>query len=280
MISSLHLLYGRGDGPPTDSWRELRPERLDPVGVQAYLDEFPVPRRSCFEGVWTAWEPPRPGHDGRPPADLLARAVDSAAAGRVALALSGGLDSALLLSFLERRLPVYTLDIPGYEELDRTARIARRFGVRLEVVRVTHADFEDALPDAVLHAGAPLYNFHIVSKLLFARALRREGFEAAITGDGADQVFAGARGDLYLPFVGAFFRSAGVEIRAPYLDDDVVAAAETDPAKSALRALARGRLPDALIDAPKRPTLYPGQDKEAVKRLTLSILRSLLEEVP
>jgi hypothetical protein len=105
-----------------------------------------------------------------------------------------------------------------------------------------------------------------------------------ITGDGADQVFAGAHAAIYLPIVSALAESSGVELCCPYLDGAVVAlaaGAPPNPHKTALRDLARGKLPDTLVDAPKIARLAPAidlttfEDRPRFERLAARLDRPL-----
>lgn len=74
-----------------------------------------------------------------------------------------------------------------------------------------------------------------------------------ITGDGADQVFAGVPGWDYLPIVSALFAGAGIDLCCPFLHPRVSAwgAARCDPSKSALRELGRRFLPASIAGAAK-----------------------------
>src|SRR5262249_38327728 len=152
--------------------------------------------------------------------------------------------------------PVYVLDpqLPGYSEVERARPTADALGVSVIVVPATERDFVSALPECVCHAETPFYNLHPVSKYLLARRLRADGIRVVVTGDGADQVFAGISGLDYLPLVGALFEAQDVEVRSPFLADDVIAFARQfppDPNKSVLRTLADGLVPAEVIRAPK-----------------------------
>ena len=186
---------------------------------------------------------------------------------RVALALSGGLDSALLLALLRalgaQEVPVYILaaEIPGYGELPEALDSAQRLGVTPIVVRVDAQAFTCALPQAMAHIQEPLYNLHPVAKLLLAQAMRRDGIEWAISGDGADQVLGRDRSADYLPLARVLFSAAGVTLHAPFLDPAVVAhllSYPPDPDKRCLRELAaRYGVPSRLVAGPKRRTMTP-----------------------
>lgn len=262
---------------------------LDREGVLAQFAGRPLPQRTCFAGIrsvpaghalwrdgpswqirpveWCGLSSPRTVVRGLGVAEVLAGAVRHALAERssIALALSGGLDSALVLALVRRlgeSVPVYTLDpqLPGYSELTQTRRTAAALGVELNIVRATESDFVEALPACVGHAEVPFYNLHPVSKYLLARRLHADGIRVVLTGDGADQVFGGAPAAIYLPIVGALFDACAVEVRSPYLDAGVIACARNlapDPEKQCLRAAARGLVPEAVAEAPKTPRLAP-----------------------
>ncbi|SFW24014.1 asparagine synthase-related protein [Luteibacter sp. UNCMF366Tsu5.1] len=184
-----------------------------------------------------------------------------------AIALSGGLDSALLLAMLDTlgatHIPAYVLTtrLPGYDELDAALETARRSGVAVVVVEASEADFVDAVPDAMRHLEEPLFNLHPVAKLLLARAMRRDGIELAISGDGADQVLRRDTSADYLPLCRTLFRAEGIELVPPFLDGDVVAhmqALPPDPEKTCLRVLGRRfGVSSELTDGPKRVRLAP-----------------------
>lgn len=202
--------------------------------------------------------------------EALLRASLHAALGggrRTALALSGGLDSALLLALLREmdcgRTPAYILavDLPGYGELDAALESASHMQTNPVIVRVGADEFLEALPHAMRHIEEPLFNLHPVAKLLLARAMRCDGIELAISGDGADQVLSRDHSADYLPLCRTLFEAAGLTLHAPFLDDAVVAhllSLRPDPDKECLRTLgARHNLAARLVRERKRSTLAP-----------------------
>ncbi|WP_233238801.1 asparagine synthase-related protein [Bordetella sp. LUAb4] len=199
----------------------------------------------------------------------LQRALDSGK--RVALALSGGLDSALLLALLremgvQRSIPSYILvtDLPDYCERDTALDIADRLDARVKLVRVTAQDFVAALPDATRCVEEPMFNVHPVAKLLLARAMAVDGIGLAITGDGADQVMRRDQSANYLPLCNAMFADAAVSLHAPFLDGAVsrhLTSLPRDPDKQCLRDLGgQLALPDRLVRGPKQGRLAPAMD--------------------
>lgn len=307
----LHTWYYRTDGQGfADSIRKLLQEpptptkELDAVGVQEYLQRRPSGCRSCFRAVRPVPAGCRLVEDAGgyqvcdscPPAlseCSLASALENAIEGILAdnrptaLALSGGLDSAVLLGLVLRAagriVPVYTLApaMSGYCELAQTQETARALGLSgLRVVEVGESDFVEALPDAIAAAEVPLFNLHPVSKLLLARALKADGVDVLFTGDAADQVVGTSDGRDYLPIVGALFRKAGIDWKTPFAHEKVVAAAESldkDPEKTALREVSRTWLPEVCVLRPKRPTYAPMMDLSRYEQPQLT--RRLAEEI-
>ncbi|WP_144640025.1 asparagine synthase-related protein [Bordetella genomosp. 13] len=212
---------------------------------------------------------PTPGNLHALLRDSLRRVLDSGQ--RVALALSGGLDSALLLALLrelgaQQDVPSYILatGLPDYCEREPALDIAQRLGARVKVVHVGEHDFVAALPRAARCVEEPMFNLHPVAKLLLADAMAADGIDAAISGDGADQVMRRDVSANYLPLCNALFDAASVRLHAPFIDDAVVQhlmSLPPDPDKHCLRELgSRLKLPDRLVRGAKRGRLAPAMD--------------------
>lgn len=174
----------------------------------------------------------------------LARIV-AAAPRPLAVALSGGLDSAILLALVRELDPsvtplVLAPRIAAYSELAAALATARALGSTARVLDVTAEELVAATPGAIAAFEAPLYNLHPVSKWLLATRARDAGFTAVISGDGADQVFTRDVSADYLPLTSAAFETAGVALFTPFLDDEVIATIlrePPDPEKRVLREL-------------------------------------------
>ena len=264
---------------------------LDPTGVGFAFGEIAdtdrtwiqgirrVPRGHSLSGTPTAWQiekTPPPAETGSFNLERrLLAALDSVVGRgkRVALALSGGLDSALLLallasSFRSTMPAIYVLAprLPSGDAYDKSAtaaRLARSLDLKAIVIEAREQDFRLGLPACVAQAETPLFNVHPVAKHLLFEQLAGDEIDVVITGDGADQVFAGAPSELYLPIVGALAEASGVALCCPFLDEAVLALAARsalDPHKTALRDAARGKLPDALVDAPEVARPAPAID--------------------
>lgn len=264
---------------------------LDREGIRSAWGLSPEPRpgaalsRTCFAAVRSL----PPGHSLtslRPlaieeavllPAPCTLRDALLAWAERLpegcAIALSGGLDSALLLALLRavgrRPPPVVTLRTPwsDYDEREAVDATARVFGARLECVVLSESDVLDAVDEAVSSIETCLYNLHPVGRYLLACGAVRQGYRELVTGDGADQLLAHAPSERFIPLVAALVAGAGATLRSPFLDAAVQAAAPrtADPEKQALRALARelSLRGETWAERPKRPRMMPALDLSA-----------------
>lgn len=264
------------------------PRTLDRDGIAARLaGEFP-PARTIFSEARAlppghALVPSPAGFVAQPYAtaakagdlaELLRASVAqtlAAAPGRVAVALSGGLDSAILLALvhaIDSTVPAFVLDpqLDGYGEHDTALATAQHIGAEVSLFPATAADFRDALPAAVAAFETTIYNLHPLAKLLLARAARAAGVTTMITGDGADQVFTRDTSANYMPLVGAAFAAAEVAVATPFLDAEVIAcilAVPPDRDKLLLRqAAAKLAVPAPLVHGPKVSKLVPPIDLE------------------
>jgi asparagine synthase (glutamine-hydrolysing) len=138
---------------------------------------------------------PEAAPSGRPLLDALREAVAELRAG-AACALSGGLDSGLLLRLMSeggRGVRGYTLatGFADRAELRAAHQLAQACQADHVVVHVA----EDLLPDSVAEAVAaceePLWNGAAVARLLFFRQLRQAGEWALLSGVGADELLCG-----------------------------------------------------------------------------------------
>jgi asparagine synthase (glutamine-hydrolysing) len=199
---------------------------VDPVSLRLMLALKYVPEpRTILEGVakvppghWLAidrsgarltrwYDPGSAFGSGAPPPDdaVFVRALDEAVADRlvadvpVGAYLSGGIDSALVVAAMVRqasRVRTFTVgfaDAPAYyEERPAARRVASALGTTHEAIELAPGEAVDAL-DGVLDAfDEPFADASAVPSWILARATRAH-VTVALSGDGADEVFAGYR---------------------------------------------------------------------------------------
>ncbi len=116
--------------------------------------------------------------------------------GRTAICLSGGIDSAILASYLPRGTKAYTFRCVAdgaVNETEQAARYATAYGLDHEVIDMHWEDFEKLTPELLRHDGVPFHSIE-VQLLKAARHAKAEGFDHLILGESADGVFGGLDG--------------------------------------------------------------------------------------
>jgi asparagine synthase (glutamine-hydrolysing) len=209
---------------------EAMPRALDPVGLaETFTFWTAVAPQTVFRGI-RELEPghvltvSRTGREDRPYwaprypsgaegqfegtlADAVARvraALAEAARLRLLRAdvpvgcyLSGGLDSSLIAALAREahgdRLHTFSIRFED-AEFDETfwqRAAAERIGSDHHEILVRRADIADVFPDVVLHAERPLLRAAPAPLFLLSRLTREVGIKVVLTGEGADELFAG-----------------------------------------------------------------------------------------
>lgn len=109
--------------------------------------------------------------------------------------LSGGLDSAITASLARPLAPLTTFslrfDDPEFDETRYQRQMAAHLGTRHRERLVRPEELREVLPEVVRHAERPLLRTAAAPLFLLARHVRDEGFKVVLTGEGADELFAG-----------------------------------------------------------------------------------------
>ncbi|HEX2826068.1 MAG TPA: asparagine synthase (glutamine-hydrolyzing) [Burkholderiales bacterium] len=111
--------------------------------------------------------------------------------------LSGGLDSSLIAALAREassaKLRTFSLRFADaeYDETSFQRLMAQRLASEHREIVVTRADIAEAFPAAVYHAERPILRTAPVPLLLLSRLTQRSGIKVVMTGEGADEVFAG-----------------------------------------------------------------------------------------
>ena len=284
-----------------DVWAFDPTALADPVPVPAGTVRGPDSRGSdAAERHWTL-----PTVDPEPDDDRALAAVRAAvlhrtrsvAAGdadssQVAVAFSGGVDSALVAAG-GPDAPCYVAGFEGCHDVAAAREAAAAMDRDLRVVEVTHDDIRDRLTDLVAATGRtnPMDLAIALPLVLVGERAAADGFDRLALGQGADELFGGyakvakatedprvdadtvrgARRELLgtIPDQAErdvlALRAAGVAPVTPLLHDDVVAAAlslpghllvDGDERKVALREAARGVVPESIRTADKKAVQY------------------------
>ena len=245
--------------------------------------------------AWTlpAFEPLEDGKEAvgrlRDALETTLSAVDRSG---LAVAFSGGVDSALLAAALD--IPLYTVGFPDSHDVEAARSAAESLGTDVSVLELDHEMVEAAVPAVATVTGRTnAMDVQIALALyLLAEHCRKQGVERLALGQGADELFGGyekvarapedprvdaetvegARTELVLTLPDQLerdwlaVRAGGVDPVTPLLHDRVVEAALSLPGESlvtadgnrkwAFRLAARAWLPDSIAFRDKKALQY------------------------
>ncbi|ADD07089.1 asparagine synthase (glutamine-hydrolyzing) [Natrialba magadii ATCC 43099] len=291
-------LFVERDQPPTpnptpaDAWA-YTPEELDaplpfPAGAVATPDDSAPQQR------WTLPEPD-PIEDSDTARAVLESAIETATTeaaatdAEIAVAFSGGVDSALVAELLDA--PLYVVGFPDSHDVEAARSAAAAMGRELTVVELEPADLERAVPEIARATGRTnAMDIQIALPLyLVGERVAADGFDALAVGQGADELFGGyekvvrldhrveaetTRGAVreqirslpeQLPRDVRAIEAAGLEPVAPLLHDDVVSAAlrlpddllaDEETRKRGFRQVAAEHLPETVAMRDKKAVQY------------------------
>jgi asparagine synthase (glutamine-hydrolysing) len=111
--------------------------------------------------------------------------------------LSGGLDSSLIAAaakrFVPERLRTFSLTFESaeFDESKHQQAMVRALGTAHESVACTGADIARLFPQAIRHGERPILRTAPAPLLALSDLAHRNGFKVVLTGEGADEAFAG-----------------------------------------------------------------------------------------
>jgi len=172
--------------------------------------------------------------------------------------LSGGLDSSIIAALaartVDRPLKTFSVGTQGSPDLAAARAVARHIGSDHRELVFSPEDLADVLPHVIYHLESA--DIDLVRSALpthFATTLARRHVKAVLTGEGADELFAGyayhhayarktrALADEHTRSLGAMHNinlqrvdritmAQGLEARTPFLDRDLIDFAQSIPA--------------------------------------------------
>lgn len=113
--------------------------------------------------------------------------------GKTALLLSGGMDSAVLASYLPKGTKVYTFYCVAEGAIDERKQAKKycdAYGLDQEIIEMRWEDFEELTPEILEKDGVPFHSIE-VQLVKAARYAKSQGIDRIIVGDGADYHFGG-----------------------------------------------------------------------------------------
>jgi asparagine synthase (glutamine-hydrolysing) len=111
--------------------------------------------------------------------------------------LSGGLDSSITAAVIARYTdaPLHTFSLrfsdSEFDEGHYQKKMSAMLGTQHQDVVVTPGMIAEVFPDVVRHAEAPILRAAPAPLFLLSKLVRENGYKVVVTGEGADEVFAG-----------------------------------------------------------------------------------------
>ncbi|EAH5484010.1 TPA: asparagine synthase [Campylobacter coli] len=112
---------------------------------------------------------------------------------KTALLLSGGIDSAILASYLPEKTKVFTFKCiadGSIDETEQASKYAKQYNLEHEIIEMYWEDFEELTPEILKYNQAPFHSIE-VQLVKASKIAKKQGIEKIIVGDGADYVFGG-----------------------------------------------------------------------------------------
>jgi len=115
----------------------------------------------------------------------------------IGLFLSGGYDSSLLAGIVKKELSInlssFTVGFPinNYDESERAKNIAKHLSINHEIVTLNPKIAQEILIDFPLIYDEPFANTSGIPTIFLSRIFNENGIKVVLTGDGAEEVFAG-----------------------------------------------------------------------------------------
>lgn len=111
----------------------------------------------------------------------------------VAVMMSGGIDSTLIASkskFFSANVNTYTISYPfSEEEVHNASLAARHFGISHEIKKVNDEEALEDLKENIQHFEEPYSSFEVLINA--AKYAHNQNFKVVLSGNGADELFAG-----------------------------------------------------------------------------------------
>lgn len=111
------------------------------------------------------------------------------------VAFSGGLDSSFLCGLITDGMErsYYTTGLPGSFDVKNAQHAARLLGIDLDVLEFSLTDIESVLPRviATIENCDPMHVALSIPQQVITRQAATDGYKTIITGQGADELFAG-----------------------------------------------------------------------------------------
>lgn len=111
--------------------------------------------------------------------------------------LSGGLDSSLIAALVKEntsgKFDTFSIAFTDtdFDESQHQQAVARHLGTNHQVVEASHSDIARVFPDVIWHTETPILRTAPAPMFLLSQLVQSAGYKVVLTGEGADEFFAG-----------------------------------------------------------------------------------------
>lgn len=112
---------------------------------------------------------------------------------KTAILLSGGMDSAILASYMPKGTKAYTFHCIAEGAIDERAQAKKycdAYGLEQEIIEMNWSDFEELTPEILKADGVPFHSIE-VQLLKAAKYAKSQGIERIIIGESSDLIYGG-----------------------------------------------------------------------------------------
>jgi asparagine synthase (glutamine-hydrolysing) len=130
---------------------------------------------------------------------LLTKAVERRIRGqKPAIALSGGLDSSIILELAQQLNPslkdCFSVSFNNggiYDEKELVYILKEKFNLNLNILSLNQSDLMNVLEESLYFAEDVAVNLHMPAKYLLFKEMHKQGFKVSLSGEGSDEFFLG-----------------------------------------------------------------------------------------
>lgn len=200
----------------------------------------------------------------------------------VSILLSGGMDSSIIFELMKKHTHNFTVFHVDNEEAEYLNYLDIPSDIKVKKIKL----METSYPEALAANQTPVDLGSVHPQLSLAKAIKKEGFVVAISGDGADELFGGYTravtydsqySDIFeeliwyhLPRLDRIMMNQTIELRCPFLSRPVVEAALTLPWserqwKNGLKKIFKYLVPKEILYRDKRALKINDIRKDPIK---------------
>jgi asparagine synthase (glutamine-hydrolysing) len=205
----------------------------------------------------------------------------------ISLLLSGGIDSTIVFEIMKKFTKDFTVFHVENDEAEYLNHLDFK-GIKLKQITLEETNINEAM----YWNETPVDLGSVIPQLALSKAIKKQGINVAISGDGADEIFGGYKrsfdydsqqSDIFeeliyyhLPRLDKLMMASTVELRSPFLSKSVIEYGLSIPYewridKNGLKHMFKNVVPKYIIERKKEPLRIKGMRENKIKWRQLCI---------